>query len=48
MIACMSYAHVAQTKATPKPAFNGSAVLRPHKIEKGIFWRWLSLGMSHK
>ena len=48
MIACMSYAHVSQTKATPKSAFDGGAVLRPHKIEKGILWRGLSLGMSRK
>jgi hypothetical protein len=48
MIACMSYAHVAQAKATPKPAFDGGAVLRPYEIENGILWRGLSLGMRHK
>src|SRR3979490_935251 len=38
IVACMSYAHVAQTEATPKSAFDHGAVLRPHEIENGILW----------
>ena len=43
IIARMSYAHVAQTEATPKSAFDRRAVMRPHEIEKRILWRGLSL-----
>ena len=42
-IARMSDAHVAQTEAAPKSAFDRGAVLRPHEIQKRILWRGLSL-----
>src|SRR3982074_1208982 len=48
IIARMSYAHVAQTEATPKSAFDRGAVLRPHEIEKGILRRGLSLSIRGK
>src|SRR5260370_10720884 len=48
IIARMSYAHVAQTEATPKSAFDRGAILRPHEIEKGILRRGLSLSIRGK
>ena len=48
IIARMGYTHVAQAKAAPKPAFDGGAVLRPHRIENGILRRWLSLSARCK
>jgi hypothetical protein len=42
----MSNAHVAQTETTPKSALDSRAVLRPHEVEKGIFWRGLSLSVG--
>jgi len=48
VIACMGYAHVAQTEAAPKRAFNRRIILRPHKVENGILWRGLSLCDSGK
>src|SRR3954468_2253576 len=48
IIARMGYAHVAEAKAAPKTAFDGGAVLRPHKIENGILRCWLSLSARCK
>src|SRR6476469_5977992 len=42
----MSNAHVTQTETTPKSALDRRPVLRPHEIEKGIFWRGLSLSVG--
>ena len=46
IISRVRYAHVAQTEATPKSAFDRQAVLRPHEIKKGIVWRGLSLSVD--
>jgi hypothetical protein len=48
IIACVSYAHVAQPEPTPESAFDRGAVLRPDKIEKDILWRGLSLSVRGK
>src|SRR5690242_17316306 len=43
VVARVGDAHVAQTKATPEPAFDHRAVLRPNEIQDRILWRGLSL-----
>src|ERR1700692_4444064 len=47
-IARMSYAHISQTKAAPKSAFDRRSILRPYEIENCILWRRLPLGIRGK
>src|SRR5882672_1505805 len=48
IVARVGDTHVAQAEATPESALDRSAVLRPHEIQNGIFWRRLSLSPCGK
>src|SRR6267143_1112350 len=48
IVARVGDTHVAQAEATPESALDRSAVLRPHEIQNGIFWRGLSLSPRGK
>ena len=48
IVARVGDTHVAQAEATPESALDRGAVLRPHEIQNGIFWRGLSLSPGGK